>query len=273
MDVEQQKIERSPMLDRSIQDVSITSEEHLLYNVDLNQQWKFTPGTFFSKFYPLLIHMLILCIYTALIFSINERPIKLRFKSELNEAESHIRYEERIFNVLSVARPQKGRIPSPFEGRPTPENNERWKNLTDLMLYGATKEEAAQLSTPTVQAYDDNTVYPVIISVYHHLHDRLRRQAWGDTNPNDESEKFRLMHTDHCVENLRQALLCHGDTTPVPLFYTTFDENGVPENYDAAWEVPHTCRNEQKLQSWAEKGHEIFKTGRLPHFIPVAGDD
>jgi hypothetical protein len=63
-----------------------------------------------------------------------------------------------------------------------------WKNLTDcmllllwlnsaggdsdlriVMLYAATKEEASQLSTPTIQAYD-NTVYPVIISVYHHLH-------------------------------------------------------------------------------------------------------
>jgi hypothetical protein len=68
-----------------------------------------------------------------------------------------------------------------------------------------------------------------------------------------------MTYVDHCVENLRQALLCHGDTTPVPLFYTTFDENGVPENYDAAWEVPHTCRNEHRLQEWAEKGHEVFK--------------
>jgi hypothetical protein len=73
------------MLERSSQDVSMTSEEHLLYDVDLKEQRKLTPGTLFSRFYPILIHMLILCIYTALIFSINERPIKLRFKTELSK--------------------------------------------------------------------------------------------------------------------------------------------------------------------------------------------
>lgn len=50
------------------------------------------------------------------------------------EVEPFIEFEERIFDVLSVARPQHGRVPSPFEGPPTPENNERWKNLTDRML-------------------------------------------------------------------------------------------------------------------------------------------
>lgn len=142
-----------------------------------------------------------------------------------------------------MAKPQKGRVPSPFEGRPTPESNERWKNLTDressnthtafnvfeaqiklVMLYGGTKEEASELTTETIQAHDDPTggcspsknlllgvisratrhflllrhvselwnfpnvpykwfedvsnseipaVYPMIISVYHHLHVRL----------------------------------------------------------------------------------------------------
>jgi hypothetical protein len=71
------------------------------------------------------------------------------------------------------------------------------------------------------------------------------------------------MHNDHCIEQLRQAILCHGDMTPVTM-RPIYDESG--ENivyYLGETEREHTCRDGMKLRdAWWERAE---KTGRLYH--------
>lgn len=61
--------------------------------------------------------------------------------------------------------------------------------------------------------------------------------------------------SDHCIDYIRQALMCHGDVTPIPLYWKEYDESGAPTRYETNWEVTHTCRNWDVLYKWALAGN------------------
>ena len=54
-----------------------------------------------------------------------------------------------------------------------------------------------------------------------------------------------LNNSDHCIEQIRQYIMCSGDMTPIPTrYYPALDRNYVDSDY------PHTCRNYEKLHGW-----------------------
>ncbi|KAM0803873.1 hypothetical protein BDR22DRAFT_796853, partial [Usnea florida] len=54
------------------------------------------------------------------------------------------------------------------------------------------------------------------------------------------------LHQNHCIEQLRQYIMCAGDMTPIPTKYY----EALRRNYVAS-DVRHTCRNFERLRSWA----------------------
>jgi len=52
----------------------------------------------------------------------------------------------------------------------------------------------------------------------------------------------------HCVDYLRQVLMCHGDLTPITLFYNESTDFVVPN-----FRIKHTCRNFAKIWDFAAK--------------------
>ena len=52
----------------------------------------------------------------------------------------------------------------------------------------------------------------------------------------------------HCVEHIRQYIMCAGDMTPVPIRY----DQSLNDGYMVS-DVKHTCRNFGKLQEWASE--------------------
>lgn len=61
------------------------------------------------------------------------------------------------------------------------------------------------------------------------------------------------MHVDHCIEELRQSLMCYSDITPV---LVEVDEGrNVPRKSD--FNVHRKCRNFEKISSYMEK-NELF---------------
>ena len=63
--------------------------------------------------------------------------------------------------------------------------------------------------------------------------------------------KTNLLHQDHCIEQLRQYIMCSGDMTPLPTkFYPALGRNYVDSD------VPHTCRNFESLHSWVVDRYE-----------------
>ena len=72
-------------------------------------------------------------------------------------------------------------------------------------------------------------------------------------------EEYRRMHIDHCIDQLRQAILCHGDMTPVTLKRVNLSDHKIALLGET--ERMHTCRNGPDLRKWWwNRGDE---TGRL----------
>lgn len=70
--------------------------------------------------------------------------------------------------------------------------------------------------------------------------------------------QYQRMHIDHCIDQLRQAALCHGDMTPVTLKAVWLDKSrwailGQTERL-------HTCRDGEALRRWVvNRGDEHGK--------------
>jgi hypothetical protein len=101
----------------------------------------------------------------------------------------------------------------------------------------------------------------------HSLHclDGLRKSLHMERYEADMwmNSSLRALHNDHCIEQLRQAIICHGDMTPVTI-RPVLDGNGKE-----VWvwlgetEREHTCRDGMALRNaWWGRGE---RTGRLHH--------
>lgn len=84
--------------------------------------------------------------------------------------------------------------------------------------------------------------------------------------------EYRRIHIDHCVDHIRQALLCHGDLTPVTMKPVTANTS-LPYPvvfYLGQTEREHTCRSAEAMRDWmVARGQQ---TGRIDrhHLMPLA---
>lgn len=56
---------------------------------------------------------------------------------------------------------------------------------------------------------------------------------------------FSDFPADHCLNHLRQMILCQGDLTPIPSKYY----RGITDNYIFG-DMPHTCRNWDSIREF-----------------------
>ncbi|KAI2468123.1 hypothetical protein F4781DRAFT_432668 [Annulohypoxylon bovei var. microspora] len=74
--------------------------------------------------------------------------------------------------------------------------------------------------------------YAGVLGVFHHIHclNTLRRVIhWDYYGPRlantKHPETFSKAHSDHCIDSIRQALMCHANTA----VYTTLWQNDIHE--------------------------------------------
>lgn len=68
------------------------------------------------------------------------------------------------------------------------------------------------------------------------------------------------MHVEHCIDQIRQAILCHADLTPVTLRPVDMDDPSA--DLVGETERLHTCRDWRAVRKWlTERGEE---NGFLP---------
>ncbi|KAL1981351.1 hypothetical protein VTN96DRAFT_2742 [Rasamsonia emersonii] len=175
-------------------------------------------------------------------------------KHELEFAADIVKYEDVKFAASGFHEHDETR--TIFEGPPGPEVDRAWWNLTHVGVIGLTAEQNSKLATPSVESIRQPGVYPVAIGMFHQLHciNYLRIQL--DLQPGDdpnEDEEARRKHKTHCIDYLRQVVQCHGDLTPIALWY---DDSYVGYSFDHA--VVHSCRNFDAIYKWAvERGSEV----------------
>lgn len=142
-----------------------------------------------------------------------------------------------------------------YEGPPTPESDAAWHALWGVGVYSLTDDEYEHWGGATAQVMDKPDQHVVVIEMFHQLHcvNMIRDLVYsgGNANPYDEPEWWKTGHIDHCIDYLRQIIMCHGDLTPMPLIY---DARGHPR-YAPNFNFVRTCRNFDRIYEWAAKGN------------------
>jgi hypothetical protein len=131
-------------------------------------------------------------------------------------------------------------------------------------------EEMAKINMPTENALfitDPDTGkqgYRVALEVFHQLHclNLLRQNRFhghytqmdGDVAAPEED---LVGHLDHCIDALRQLIMCTSDVGVFPFYYETPDDPWP--NYS----TPHTCRNYENVRQWAVE-HGVRKSPNEP---------
>ncbi|KAG1813508.1 uncharacterized protein BJ212DRAFT_1482419 [Suillus subaureus] len=131
--------------------------------------------------------------------------------------------------------------------------------------------------SPSMARYPDEYGggYMATVEAIHQLHcvDMIRRASWGaqDNSTSHESHKspesFRI-HLDHCIEMIRQNIMCRSDVTMLTYDWVEGVEDPFPN-----FNIPHRCRNFEKVLDWVD-GHRVFvpksKVVRLEDNVDLA---
>lgn len=76
----------------------------------------------------------------------------------------------------------------------------------------------------------------------------LRKSLWPEYYPRATrfNETTNFGHLDHCVESLRQSLICSSDVSPIVYRWSDrFSKNLAKLN------TVHSCRNFEDVRDWA----------------------
>ncbi|EXJ58084.1 hypothetical protein A1O7_05508 [Cladophialophora yegresii CBS 114405] len=149
-----------------------------------------------------------------------------------------------------------------YGGIPTPEIDAAWQEListTDIFL---TREEVDEIISndgafarvpSNAHLYTDpyTGLYQAVPAVFHNLHclDIIRRGVYIQYYPEELTPAFKP-HIQHCIDSIRQSLMCEADMTPIPEIHTTFRPNG---GLEPVFQVEHTCRDFNAMQKWAKQ--------------------
>ncbi|KAL2014511.1 hypothetical protein VTN00DRAFT_2036 [Thermoascus crustaceus] len=114
------------------------------------------------------------------------------------------------------------RIVSPYQGEPSPELDKAWKELLQYSNVWVSGEELRKINKTSIPIPGEEDKYWVELSVVHELHCIKRlRQFWHQdyyfANISAEDRRLNWLHTDHCLEILRQSVMCHADISMITM--------------------------------------------------------
>ena len=150
---------------------------------------------------------------------------------------------------------------NPFRGPPRPELDNAWHDLVKNSNIRVTADELRRINRTSVQLSDGSGEYMAELNVYHQLHClKVLRQAldpeYYDLPPQHKSE-----HLDHCLDNLRQLVMCKADVSLQT--YDWLDNNPRPF---ANFVIEHDCYNFDAIDDWAEqRAFDIMDGTTLVH--------
>ncbi|KAF2736572.1 hypothetical protein EJ04DRAFT_432905 [Polyplosphaeria fusca] len=128
-------------------------------------------------------------------------------------------------------------------------------------MYVLNSSAYTSLGLQTAELIDQPGNYLITLEVFHQLHclDYIRLAAYAShnhkhTHHEGESEWSKEKHLSHCVDYLRQVLMCHGDLTPISLVRRDGVAKGEPP-YRPDFSIRHTCRRWEKIWEFAERGN------------------
>jgi len=123
-----------------------------------------------------------------------------------------------------------------------------WGQLYNNTIFKMPKSQAALLPNRTYPIKDDPGYYLGALDVFHQLHclntirRALHREHYTEVVGMDEE------HISHCVDSVRQSLMCNADISVNVWQWNDQLSNVVGHSTQA-----HTCRNFEKLRDWSRE--------------------
>ncbi|KAI0886730.1 uncharacterized protein GGS22DRAFT_199093 [Annulohypoxylon maeteangense] len=158
------------------------------------------------------------------------------------------------------------RIISPYQGPPSPEVDMAWKELLQYSNIRVSGEDLRKVNKTSIPMPGENDSYWVELSVVHELHciKRLRQYWFNDyyfPNITEEEHRLNWLHNDHCLEILRQSVMCHADVSMITMAWTS--TSVFPA---ADFQNVHECTNWDILYEWQkERSVDLMQPGLLVH--------
>lgn len=139
-------------------------------------------------------------------------------------------------------------VPNPdpitYVGDPSPEVDRAWDELTWGRYILITRDEAVAALTDTFGDVEQfwspkRGGYIAGVDMFHTLHclNRLREDLYPDYYPMNPHPNHKL-HQSHCIEQIRQYIMCAGDMSLTPTRYNPTRKGSYIDS-----DVKHTCRN------------------------------
>ncbi|KAK4076184.1 hypothetical protein Trihar35433_2744 [Trichoderma harzianum] len=166
---------------------------------------------------------------------------------------------------------------SPYRGPPTEELESLWFKLWDQAMVLLPSEHMPDLNRHDTTDYmrapaGEGDGYVASLEVFHQLHclNYIRQFTWYQMGAYNENNSQHLVngtlkelriHTDHCIESLRIALMCQADVSPVLM---KWDNNYDPPRPAAEFSSHHRCRNFDAIMNWNE-AHGLSTFGNPAH--------
>lgn len=78
----------------------------------------------------------------------------------------------------------------------------------------------------------------------------VRKRAWSHEDFDPSSELMSMEHIDHCIDSIRQSLMCHADVTPLPFMWSEASHEAL-----AVATVLHSCKDFGAVHRWGRENH------------------
>jgi len=142
-----------------------------------------------------------------------------------------------------------------YDGTPSKATDAAWEQL-DVGPVKITAEEASLLPNQTWPMIQEPGYYLANIDVFHHIHclnrvrKALRSEHYVPTYMSAESAEIDLgeSHIAHCIDAIRQSLMCHSDISVLVWQWVERDKLAEPLGH-----VMHTCRNFDPIWEWGNE--------------------
>ena len=138
-----------------------------------------------------------------------------------------------------------------FCGAPSHESNAAWEKLQEVRGVAVTSKEALTLNFPETGLLAGEGMPAALLGVQHNLHCiRFLRQvlypSYYYPNQTAVEHEERVMHAGHCLEAIRQSVMCAPDLTPRGVDW----EDDEKENIKMNPSVKLECLNWPSLVGW-----------------------
>ncbi|KAH8591205.1 hypothetical protein B0O99DRAFT_675382 [Bisporella sp. PMI_857] len=221
-----------------------------------------------------LLHILIATLWLSTFWTFTplyHKDVDVLKPLEFEPIAEAIEYEEVVFKI-SGGGTRKDPV-TPYEGPPTPEKDMRWYEQMNVGMIALTPEMNKTLKFPTQPKSKIDSTPIIQLDVFHQLHclNAIRNIVYGTNIWYNSDDRQDQIHIDHCIDYLRQVIMCHSDVTPITHAPRPEGFNPLLSDWRPKFAVHYTCRNFQKIHDWAAKYNTSgYAIESWPGLDPVA---